>query len=119
MILDIGFDSTNHPFSFSNCIVNVKVLAIDFDLTIINVHTGGKWKESSHELSNCVRPLFKSLIPAANESGILIAVVTFSRQVDLIKEVLLESMENNEFVEFIPIEGGIPHDYRNTGKKVC
>ena len=48
----------------------------------------------------------------------MIATVTFSSQVDLIRKALTKSLEDNEFVQFMPIEGGIFSDYRTVGKKV-
>lgn len=98
--------------------LGIKVLAIDFDLTIVNTHTGGRWKDTSIALAEHVRPVFKHLIPLADESGMLISVVTFSRQVSLIRKVLQQSMEgDNEFVKSMPIEGRIPPHYNTVGKQ--
>jgi len=115
----ISFTQTQktHTHTFS---VGIKVLAIDFDLTIVNTHTGGRWKDTSIALAEHVRPVFKHLIPLADESGMLISVVTFSRQVSLIRKVLQQSMEgDNEFVKSMPIEGRIPPHYNTVGKQVC
>jgi len=48
----------------------------------------------------------------------MIATVTFSSQVDLIRKALTKSLEDNEFVQFMPIEGGIFSDYGTVEKKV-
>uniref|UniRef100_A0A7S4QG65 FCP1 homology domain-containing protein n=1 Tax=Ditylum brightwellii TaxID=49249 RepID=A0A7S4QG65_9STRA len=68
--------------------LKINFLAIDFDQTIVDVHTHGQWKGSAHELSTHVRPLFQHLIPAAITADIKVAVVTFSPQCGQIKDVL-------------------------------
>jgi len=68
-------------------LVKINFLAIDFDQTIVDVHTHGQWKGSAHELSTHVRPLFQHLIPAAITADIKVAVVTFSPQCGQIKDV--------------------------------
>uniref|UniRef100_A0A7S4UPU6 Uncharacterized protein n=1 Tax=Ditylum brightwellii TaxID=49249 RepID=A0A7S4UPU6_9STRA len=67
--------------------LKINFLAIDFDQTIVDVHTHGQWKGSAHELSTHVRPLFQHLIPAAITADIKVAVVTFSPQCGQIKDV--------------------------------
>lgn len=61
---------------------------MDFDQTIIDIHTEGYWKGTAQELSTHVRPLFKHLINAAIQSGIKVAIVTFSPQLTYIEDVL-------------------------------
>uniref|UniRef100_A0A7S2I2G2 FCP1 homology domain-containing protein n=1 Tax=Helicotheca tamesis TaxID=374047 RepID=A0A7S2I2G2_9STRA len=68
--------------------LKINFLAIDFDKTIVDVHTHGQWKGSAHELSTHVRPLFQHLISAAIGADIKVAVVTFSPQCGQIKDVL-------------------------------
>jgi len=63
-------------------------LALDFDQTILDIHTGGRFKGTTTELSTHVRPLFAQLIRTAHEKGIHIAIVTFSPQVQHIAHVL-------------------------------
>ena len=63
-------------------------MALDFDQTIIDIHTGGIWKNTINELATHVRPLFRHLIPAAHSAKIKIAVVTFSPQVKHIADLL-------------------------------
>ena len=70
-------------------------MAIDFDHTISGMHTGGCWKKSSKELAEHVRYVFLQLIPIAIKSGFKIAVVTFSPQKALIKEVLGHVFKEN------------------------
>lgn len=59
----------------------INLLAIDFDLTLVNTHTCGAWQRNANELARHVRPSLKRLIGAAIKSGINVAVVTFSPQV--------------------------------------
>lgn len=69
----------------------VRVLSIDFDATIIQVHTYGAWRGTSEELSLHVRPVFISLLKSAlslKENGLHVSVVTFSAQAKLIRKVL-------------------------------
>jgi hypothetical protein len=66
----------------------VNFLALDFDQTIIDIHTGGRFKGSISDLSSHVRPMFIHLISAAHKAGIKIAIVTFSPQVNYISQVL-------------------------------
>jgi len=56
----------------------------------------------------------------------LVAIVTFSNQAELIHKVLQQTMfsdkedeHSNDFVELIPIEGGFFSDFRTAGKQVC
>ena len=68
----------------------IKVLALDFDKTIVDVHTAGVWRGGSAKLAEHVRPCFKALIEAALDSKeeIFVSVVTYSMQPSLIHEVL-------------------------------
>lgn len=66
----------------------INFLALDFDQTIIDIHTSGSWKGNSQELAEHIRPMFHHLIAAAHTANIKIAIVTFSPQVRHISEVL-------------------------------
>ncbi|GMH46857.1 hypothetical protein TrLO_g5470 [Triparma laevis f. longispina] len=66
----------------------INFLALDFDLTVIDIHTGGAWQGTAEELATHVRPLFKHLIIAACEANMSVAIVTFSPQVPMIRAVL-------------------------------
>lgn len=70
----------------------VKLLAIDFDLTLASMHTGGKWWGTAETLARSIRPLFKTIIPAAQSLGIEVCIVTFSGQTKLISNVLKLSL---------------------------
>lgn len=84
--------------------LNINFLAIDFDQTMIDIHTGGRWKESASELAGHVRPLFLRLIPLATAANVRVAVVTFSPQTDRIREVL-EGAFPVGVAELMPIRG--------------
>ena len=43
--------------------IGINLLAIDFDRTIIDIHTGGRWEGSAEELVPHIRPFFQELIP--------------------------------------------------------
>jgi hypothetical protein len=68
--------------------VGAKLVCVDFDATFLRIHTGGTWQKSASELCPHVRSLFLVLIPLICDANIHVAVVTFSPQVMLIKEVL-------------------------------
>eukprot|EP00581_Thalassiosira_minuscula_P018612 CAMPEP_0183733900 /NCGR_PEP_ID=MMETSP0737-20130205/42362_1 /TAXON_ID=385413 /ORGANISM="Thalassiosira miniscula, Strain CCMP1093" /LENGTH=191 /DNA_ID=CAMNT_0025967265 /DNA_START=158 /DNA_END=733 /DNA_ORIENTATION=- len=84
--------------------LKINFLAIDFDQTMIDIHTGGRWKESVPELAQHIRPLFLHLLPMATARNIRIAVVTFSPQTKHIREVL-EHVFSPSLSELIPIRG--------------
>lgn len=79
----------------------INLLALDFDLTIIDQHTGGRWKGTSNKLSKCVRPAFICLLNAAMDRGIQVAVVTFSEQEELISNVMKRIFPESR----IPVRG--------------
>ncbi|KAI9913852.1 hypothetical protein PsorP6_006112 [Peronosclerospora sorghi] len=65
-----------------------KLVCIDFDATFVTVHTGGLWAASAAELRTHVRPFFLLLVPLLCEKRVNVAIVTFSPQVQLIRDVL-------------------------------
>ena len=67
---------------------NINFLALDFDQTIIDIHTGGRFSGTASELASHVRPLFLHLISETHNAGIQVAVVTFSPQTKQIADVL-------------------------------
>ena len=68
----------------------IRLLALDFDKTIVSVHTAGYWRQGTPKLVEQVRPCFKDLIQAALETTprLHLAVVTYSMQPVLIRDVL-------------------------------
>ncbi|ELT91933.1 hypothetical protein CAPTEDRAFT_216461 [Capitella teleta] len=79
----------------------VKLLALDFDKTIVSVHTAGCWRQGTSKLTEHVRPCFKALIKHALESPLNICVVTYSMQPELIQDVLKYALPNCNTNEII------------------
>jgi hypothetical protein len=87
-------------------------VALDFDRTLVQVHTGGRWEGTAEELAQHVRPQFTALVQAIEKSNlessastrIHMAVVTFSGQISLIRRVLA-TICNAENLDSIPIRG--------------
>jgi hypothetical protein len=91
----------------------INFLALDFDLTLISIHTGGTYQGSAESLSRFIRPEFYHIIslllnPTAETLTppiVNIAIVTFSPQVQLIKDCLTIWF-GAEIADRIPIRGG-------------
>ena len=66
----------------------IKVLALDFDLTLISIHSGGVWREAADKLAEHVRPCMADLIEIAVNRGLNVCVVTYHRQSWLIRDML-------------------------------
>ena len=81
----------------------VNFLAIDFDQTMIDIHTGGRWQGTALELTEHMRPVFLHLVPAATNRNIRIAICTFSGQTKHIREVMENAFPN--IAELIVIRG--------------
>jgi 2-hydroxy-3-keto-5-methylthiopentenyl-1-phosphate phosphatase len=84
--------------------VGVNFLAVDFDMTILSVHTGGRWDKSAEELIQHIRPEFDQLLNACVANDIKIAVVTYTAQVTLVRAVL-ENILGPEQASRIPVRG--------------
>jgi len=84
--------SDEEPVARRMCVelkrAGIKLICADFDLTLIRVHTGGVWQRTAEALSRSVRPCVRALLQEALEAGLHVAVVTFSPQAKLIREVL-------------------------------
>ena len=75
----------------------IKLLALDFDKTIVSVHTGGMWKGGTPKLAEEVRPCFVHLIEAAlnnRAADLNICIVTYSKQPVLIADLLKMVLPN-------------------------
>jgi hypothetical protein len=85
-------------------------VAFDFDMTIVNIHTGGRWHGTVTELQEHVRPEFLCLIRQCHEHGIHVAIATFSSQNDLLRDVLQGSLQTKRTTRGgnydIPVYGG-------------
>lgn len=53
-------------------VVQVNFLALDFDLTILDIHTSGRWPGTPEQLTQRIRPFFQALIPVAVAEGLWI-----------------------------------------------
>ena len=84
--------------------LNINLVAVDFDMTMIDIHTGGRWKGTLEELKGHVRPEFQQLLKACVQNDIQVAVVTFSRQANLVKGIL-EHTVGPEHAAGIPVRG--------------
>ena len=78
----------------------IKVLALDFDKTIVDVHTAGFWRQGTLKLAEHVRPCFEALIRAALPTELHLCVVTYSMQPNLIRDVLRTVMPRR-WVKFV------------------
>jgi hypothetical protein len=65
---------------------------LDFDLTIVDIHTGGAWQSTPHALVPHIRPQMKCLIETALQKGLHPAVASFSIQEQLIQETIKEGI---------------------------
>lgn len=68
--------------------VGINFLALDFDQTILDIHTGGRWNHSLEELFPHIRDVYAQLIRAALTNDMEVAVVTFSCQTKFVRGVL-------------------------------
>ena len=68
--------------------MNVLMVCFDFDKTLVDIHTGGRWTGSAEELARHVRPCFRFLIPELFKEKIHVCVVTYSGQEQLIRDTL-------------------------------
>ncbi|RLN31752.1 hypothetical protein BBJ28_00003030 [Nothophytophthora sp. Chile5] len=81
-----------------------KLVCIDFDATFVGVHTGGAWTQSAGALRLHVRRLFLRLVPLLCDADVHVAIVTFSPQVPLIREVLALCF-GSELVQKLVVRG--------------
>lgn len=83
--------SLNKLFAISLKRMNIVLVAIDFDQTIVATHTRGIWSDSPNDIARLaafVRPSFVDLITALTENGLLVAIVSFSPQTSVIRATL-------------------------------
>ena len=99
----------------------IRLVAIDFDLTLLRVHTSGRWMKCAEQLVSYIRPVFRQLIPALLRENIICAIVSFSPQVDLIRRVVKLAFPNDaKLGENIFVRGSVtdspPHPSCSTLK---
>lgn len=92
---------------------------LDFDKTLVDIHTQNNWNLTIEQLTEHVRPIFLSLINKWINRGNDVAIATYSKQVKLIQKVLKHFFPNHTFV----VCGGMPKKfgYGKNGhiKKIC
>lgn len=73
-----------------NCLIkkNIKLICIDFDNTLLSISTYGKWDDTASKLATYVRGSFILFINNCIKKNINVAIVTFSNQHQLVKDVL-------------------------------
>ncbi|XP_052228415.1 uncharacterized protein LOC127842749 [Dreissena polymorpha] len=73
----------------------IKLVAVDFDQTLINFHSGGVWKDSVDKLVPSVRQCIRDLIQTCLDRDINVCIVTFFMQSWVIKELLQKLFRRN------------------------
>lgn len=66
----------------------IRVVAVDFDQTLIKIHSGGIWKDSTDNLAKHIRPCMKDLLETALQQELIVCIVTFHSQPWVIRELL-------------------------------
>jgi hypothetical protein len=85
------------------------MVAIDFDLTFVRIHTTGRWTKNVTDLCAHVRPVFRRLVPSLIKAGIVVAIVSFSPQESLIREVLQKVFPDIKLDHDIFVRGSRHH----------
>ena len=83
---------------------NIQLVAFDFDATIIDIHTGGRWKGTAQEFAKHMRPEMQCFIKQCLKREIHVSVATFSTQTEFISTVLHQTIDH-EHAKAIPVFG--------------
>ena len=67
----------------------VSVVVLDFDKTLIDIHTKSRWGSTARELERHVRPVFRALVPLLLRRNIIVGIATLSCQEALIRELMV------------------------------
>jgi hypothetical protein len=97
--------------------VDIQLLALDFDATIVDIHTGGRWKGTAEELATHVRNQILCIVEESLKRHITVSVVTFSVQTDLISQVMRLMDGIKDTSALIGVHGGDNHS-SSLGKRV-
>jgi hypothetical protein len=84
--------------------LGINLLALDFDKTIIDIHTWGQYKGTVEELVPHVRSEVRQLMRACCRHNIHLCVVTFSGQIGIVRGVV-EAIVGPDAASRIPIRG--------------
>lgn len=95
-----------------NNLDNIDMVCIDFDKTLISIHTGGRWYNDIEKLKKYVRVEFIKYINNVLSMNKKISIVTFSNQVNLIDKLMKDIFPNKD----IYIYGWLPENI-NDGKQ--
>ena len=91
---DFGYTSLlTHLFQMY--VEQIRLVALDFDMTLVDIHTGGQWRGSASALQSHVRQEMTCLIRACHQYGIYVAIATFSTQIDLLRTVVQNSVRQS------------------------
>jgi hypothetical protein len=74
---------------------SVKMVVIDLDNTLLEIHTNGAWGYSAQLLSYRIRPCFNQLIHALLKEGVNIAIATYSEQESLVQELMMYAFKES------------------------
>ena len=85
--------------------LGINFVALDFDCTVLDVHTFGRWEGTVEDLHDHIRPELKNLMLKALEKDIKLAIVTYSPQIHIVRGIV-EHIVGPERVSLIPIRGG-------------
>jgi hypothetical protein len=98
--------------------LGINMVAIDFDQTIVDVHTQGRWTGSVSELAEHVRSEFRLLLQACCEHEILVAIVTFSGQTKIVQGVVETVVGPDYFASHVVVRGqDRSWSYKGVGSK--
>jgi hypothetical protein len=78
----------------------IKLLALDFDQTLVSCHTRSQWYGTAEELARHVRPTMRKLIVAAVETGMRIAIVSFSGQCEMVRNAMIHAVPTVDTTAF-------------------
>ncbi len=84
---------------------NIGLLALDFDLTVVDIHTGGQWTQGEHALVRHVRPHMQCLLRNGLLQGLHVAIASFSAQEALIRETLRLALQPVNITKMIVVGG--------------
>jgi len=118
------------------CKKNVRIVVLDLDQTLLDIHTKGRWAATSQTLgTQHIRPVFRKLLPEWLKAGIPVGIATFSPQEALVESMLTLTFEDVEINRNVFVRGfrsddqdnlsqqsddedGFGHDFDNdTGKR--
>ncbi|XP_076434692.1 uncharacterized protein LOC143274689 [Babylonia areolata] len=84
----------------------IKLLALDFDLTFIDIHTHGTWEDTLDALIQHVRPCMRDLLQHAQQKGVYVCIVTFHPMSwlirDLLRKIYPKKVADNIYLQAAP-----------------